>query len=118
VDPDEGEEDELDPHWSDVIVKPLEAAGKRPPELVRVKSQFRRFIRPVLDEVKKIVKENPGAPVVVVVPQLVESNWLQWPLHNQRSNLLKAALLFQGGSSVIVANVPWYLDKPNTTLKG
>ena len=60
---------------------------------------------------KSVAKDNPGRTVIVVIPQLVESRWFEYPLHNQRSNLLKAALLFSGDDNLVVANVPWYLDQ-------
>jgi amino acid transporter len=112
VDSDDEEPDtDIEPDWDRFVVQPLQTAGKKAPELVRVKSPYRRFIRPVLDQVKKVSDENPGRVVIVIIPQLVESKWYEWPLHNQRSNLLKAALLYAGGANVVVANVPWYLDK-------
>jgi amino acid transporter len=111
VDSDEDESDDLEPDWTNFVVKPLEAAGQTPPKLVRVRSPFRRFIRPLVDELKEIATDNPGRTIVVVIPQLIEARWYEWPLHNQRSNLLKAALMFAGGTNVVVANVPWYLDQ-------
>jgi hypothetical protein len=110
VDPDEGEPDELEPHWTNLVVKPLQAAGRPVPTLVRVPSPFRRFIRPILDEVLKLTNEFPHRPVLVVVPELVVSGAFEWLLHNQRANMLKAALPFSGSRRVVVLNVPWYLD--------
>ena len=111
IDDEEDETDDMEPAWTDLVVKPLERAGRKPPELRLLRSPFRRFIHPILAEVRKLTRANKHRRVIVVIPQLVESSWIQWPLHNQRSNLLKAALLFVGGPNVVVANVPWYLDK-------
>jgi amino acid transporter len=111
-DDDEGSDpDSIEATWKQFVLEPMEKAGKTPPTLVRVQSPFRRFIRPIIDEMKAVAKDNPGRTVIVVIPQLVESRWFEYPLHNQRSNLLKAALLFSGDDNLVVANVPWYLDQ-------
>lgn len=111
VDPDEGEPTNLEPAWTDLVIRPLERAGKPPPTLCGLRSPFRRFILPVITEVKKVADENKSRRVIVVIPEFVESGWVQIPLHNQRANMLKAALFFSGTSNVVVASVPWYFEQ-------
>jgi hypothetical protein len=47
---------------------------------------------------------------VVLIPELVESRWYHYFLHNHRAQRLKALLLFNRGQQVVVINVPWYLS--------
>jgi hypothetical protein len=57
-----------------------------------------------------LANKNPGCIVAVVIPELVETRWYHYLLHNQRANLLKAMLLVKGNERVVVINVPWYLQ--------
>jgi hypothetical protein len=52
---------------------------------------------------------NPGRLIAVLIPELVENRWYYNLLHNNRSTVLKALLLFKGNQRVIVINIPWYL---------
>ena len=54
-------------------------------------------------------QEQPTRNVAVLVPQLVESRWYYGLLHNNRSTILKALLLFKGTQRTAVVNIPWHL---------
>ena len=73
------------------------------------------MFQPVLDTVEAAVRDNPGRQIAVVVPELVESRWWEYLLHNQRATVLKARLLLSGERQVIVVSVPWYLDGSTDT---
>jgi hypothetical protein len=45
----------------------------------------------------------------VLTPELVKRRWYLNLLHNHRSSVLKALLLFQGNKRITVINIPWYL---------
>ena len=96
-----------------MVVRPSRADGRPLPTLRHVHSPYRRFIGPVLEEVRKLKQDHPTRTVAIVVPELVETNPIYWPLHNHRANLLKAALLFGGGTDVVVISVPWYFHEGN-----
>ena len=49
--------------------------------------------------------------VAVLLPELVERQWYQYFLHNQRARILAASLLTQGTHRIVIVNVPWYLRK-------
>jgi hypothetical protein len=66
-------------------------------------------IRPILDYVLDLEKENPDRQVAVLIPELVKSRWYYNLLHNNRSAVLKTLLLFKGDQRVTVINIPWYL---------
>jgi hypothetical protein len=52
---------------------------------------------------------NPDKTIAVLIPELVESRWYYFLLHNNRSQVLKALLLFSGNQRTMVINIPWYL---------
>jgi hypothetical protein len=53
--------------------------------------------------------------VAVLLPELVESRWYYSLLHNNRSTILRALLLFRGHQRTTVINIPWYLGEPPTS---
>jgi amino acid transporter len=95
--------------WREQVEKPAWEAGLPVPELVTLKSPFRFVVRPILDYVLDLEQANPDRHVAVLIPELVESRWYYNLLHNNRSTVLKALLLFKGEQRVIVINIPWYL---------
>jgi amino acid transporter len=105
-----GEETEnLRQRWSELVETPAKQAGLPVPHLVIMKSPFRFVIRPIVDFVLNLEKENPDRQIAVLVPQLVESRWYYTLLHNNRSQILKALLLLRGDQRIAVVNIPWYL---------
>jgi hypothetical protein len=58
----------------------------------------------------KLSKENPQRRIVVVIPQLVENEWFEYFLHNQRGRLLEWALLAQGNKHIFTLSSPSYLS--------
>ena len=105
----EEETNALRAQWPEVVGKPLEKVGRKPPELVTLPSPYRLVLRPILDYVLEIEKEHPGRQIAVIVPELVEKHWYHYPLHNQRAELLKALILLHGSQRIVLINVPWYL---------
>lgn len=106
---DENAGEEMKRVWKERVEDPLEKEGSAKVPLDVVLSPYRRMTKPILDEAEKLKRKYPGRTIAVIVPELVESKWFQYPLHNQHANLLKAVLLFSGGKDVVVINVPWYL---------
>ena len=106
----EEETNALRAQWGEVVGKPLEKVGRKPPELVTLPSPYRLILRPILDYVLEIEKEHPGRQIAVIVPELVEKHWYHYPLHNQRAELLKALILLHGSQRIVLINVPWYIE--------
>ena len=79
-----------------------------------ISSRFRFVIQPIIDHILNLQANHPDRNVAVVVPELVENRWYYSLLHNNRSTILKALLLFKGNQRTIVINIPWYLsDREN-----
>jgi amino acid transporter len=97
--------------WRRFVDEPLRAAGRTVPELVVVRSPYRRLFTPLMHEVLDLKREHPDRQIAVLIPELVEAKWYEYLLHNQRATGLKAALLLRGGKRIVVVNVPWYLGE-------
>src|SRR5215471_11602087 len=103
--------DMLASHWRELAEEPAHRAGLAVPRLVVLKSPYRFVIRPILDYVLDLERNNPGRHVTVLTPELVERRWYLNLLHNHRAAALKALLLFQGDKRITVINIPWYLKE-------
>ena len=105
----EEETNAMQENWNRLVSEPCAQATGARPTLVTLESPYRLVIKPILDFVLKMEKENPDRQIAVVVPELVERHWYHYPLHNQRAELLKAMLLLQGSRNIVLINVPWYI---------
>ncbi len=119
VSTDSAEAFRLQEEWRVNVIEPATAAGLTPPRLAVVSSPYRRLFNPLLDYINFLKGEIPtDRQIAVVIPELVESHWSQYLLHNQRATGLKAALLLRGDNRVVVINVPWYLGSKGTKRGG
>jgi len=106
---DEDETNALREQWGRMVEEPLQRTGRKPPELITLPSPYRLVIRPILDYVLDAEKQHPERQIAIIVPELVERHWYHYPLHNQRAELLKALILLQGCTRIVLINVPWYI---------
>jgi hypothetical protein len=104
--------------WKNHVVGPAEQKGIEPPRLKIITSPYRRFLQPLLDFVEEVKKEKPNRLIAVVNPELVQTHWYEYLLHNQRAALLKVRLFLQGGERVIVINTPWCLHENSNENTG
>ncbi len=95
--------------YPELVEKPAKAAGLPVPELVVLESPFRFIVRPILNYALSLEEANADKTIAVLIPELVESRWYYFMLHNNRSQVLKALLLFSGNQRTMVINIPWYL---------
>ena len=95
--------------WEQYVEQPLRDAGLTQPQLMLLSSPYRRLFTPLLDYINQLKIAFPSRQIAVIIPELVESKWYEYLLHNQRATGLKAALLLRGDQRVVVINVPWYL---------
>jgi amino acid transporter len=97
--------------WPARVEEPARAAKQAVPRLTVLKSPFRFVVRPIIDHVLEIERNNPDRTIAVLLPELVERQWYQYFLHNQRAQILASSLLTQGTHRIVIVNVPWYLRK-------
>ena len=111
--------DTLVGQWKDLVEDPAREAGFPPPPLKVIVSPYRFVVRPVLNYVLELKKQNPTRFIAVLIPELVERRWYYNLLHNHRSAILKTMLLFQGDQRITVINIPWYLPtNPSAERRG
>jgi amino acid transporter len=96
----------------DKYVKPSIRRSRLPaPEVVVLKSPYRKVVAPTLNYIWNLERENPDSSIVVLIPQLVESHWYYSFLHNQRASILRTVLLLKGRNRILIMNVPWHLKR-------
>ena len=104
----------LNSEWDRLVGAPLRAAQRPVPTLTVLRSPYRFIIAPIVQFVLDLEAKYPTRTIAVLVPELVVRRWYQNLLHNQRAGLLKVALLLRGNRKILVINIPWYLDPPDT----
>ena len=87
----------LESTWKCHVSEPARRNGYEPPKLVVITSTYREFFGPLLDYLAKLAKENPGRPIGVMVPELVEKRWYHF-LFRHRATFLKALILMKRGT--------------------
>ena len=75
--------------------------------LVVLESPFRSLMEPLLEYIDRVVEEQPGDYVTIVLPEFVPARWWHHLFHNQRALLIKGALLFK--PNIVVTSVPFHL---------
>ena len=95
--------------WTRYVEEPAKRAGRAAPCLVELSSPFRFVVNPIVDYILELERKNPDRQIAVLVPELVEPHWVQYLLHNQRAELLKAFLLAKGSPKTILVTVPWHI---------
>ncbi len=106
---DEPRMEDLRRRWTELVASPVRAAGYPPPTLVSVPSAYREFVRPVVRHIRSLCRVHPDRYVAVVIPDVVERRWYDYPIRNLRALMLRTALLLRGGPHVLIVDTPWHL---------
>jgi len=101
--------DTLCTRWSGVVELPAKKAGLAAPELVILKSPFRFVVRPIVDYALSQQAEMPDRHITVLIPELIESRWYHYILHNNRPEAIRTLLLLGDNTRITVTTVPWHL---------
>jgi amino acid transporter len=99
----------LQDSWEHYVEQPFRAAGKEPPQLHILPSPYRFVIVPIVQFILDLSKKHPTRSIIVVIPELVESRWYEYFLHNQRGRLLEWVLLARGNERIFTVSAPWYI---------
>ena len=97
--------------WRLDVQPSIDRSGLPEPNLVILKSPYRKVITPILNYIWQLEGKNPENVIAVLVPQLIESRWYYSLLHNRRADILKTVLLLKGRNRILIVNVPWNLEK-------
>jgi hypothetical protein len=95
--------------WQEVVELPAKQAGLAAPELVILKSPFRFVVRPIVDYALSQQADMPDRHITVLVPELIESRWFHYVLHNNRPEAIRTLLLLGDNKRITVATVPWHM---------
>jgi amino acid transporter len=106
---DEEKTDQFLNSWERLVSAPCRARGLPEPNLMVVNSPYRRVVMPLLDHALSLSRSSPDRTIAVIIPEIQERGWTKFLLHNQTAAALKAGLLFNGTSKIVVINVPWYM---------
>jgi len=101
--------DTLRRQWGDLVEKPARAAGLARPQLVVLDSPYRFIVKPIVDYAIQLQIAQPDRNVSVLIPELVESHWYHYLLHNNRPEAIRALLLFNGNQRITVVSIPYHL---------
>jgi len=104
------ETDRLCRQWHDVVEVPAKAAGLAVPKLVLLDSPYRFIVRPLADYATQQQLSQPDRNITMLIPELVESHWYHYLLHNNRPEALRALLLFNGNQRITVVSIPYHLQ--------
>ena len=101
--------DELRQQWGECVEKPALAAGLPAPQLVLLDSPYRFIVRPIVDYAIEQQAARPDRVITMLIPELIESHWYHYLLHNNRPEAIRAMLLFNGNQRITVATIPYHL---------
>jgi amino acid transporter len=101
--------EELSENWELLIANPARKNRVAQPKLVILDSEYRQFVGPFLDFVKKLEDEHPGRDIAIVIPDLIVSHWYEGLLHNHRGAFLRMVLRAQCSDRVVVVSIPFHL---------
>ncbi len=77
--------------------------------LVVLESPYRSLITPLMKYIDEIEGRYHDDQVMVILPEFIPSRWWEHLLHNQTGLMLRTALMFRKGKTVI--SVPYKLEK-------
>jgi amino acid transporter len=101
----------LQDDWERYVEQPFRAAGKDPPALHFLPSPYRFVVIPVVQFILDLSKKYPTRNIIVVIPEIVEDEWYEYFLHNQRGRLLEWVLLARGNERIFTVSAPWYIGE-------
>jgi hypothetical protein len=108
----ENEAHEMRQQWAERLEAPARAVSLPPPILELVRTPYREFITPLVEEIDKLKARCPHRLVAVIIPELVEKHWWQALLHSRRASRLRLALRNRGDIHVVVIDLPWFVEDP------
>jgi amino acid transporter len=106
----EDSEEDFAGDWNKYVKPAINQSRLPAPEVIVLKSPYRKVVAPTLDYIWNLERENPDNSIVVLIPQLVESHWYYSFLHNQRAAILRTVLLLKGRNRILIMDVPWHLN--------
>jgi amino acid transporter len=101
--------DQLRTQWSEIVEGPARMAGLPAPQLVVLDSPYRFIVKPIVEYAIQQQIAHPDRNITMLIPELVESHWYHYLLHNNRPEAIRALLLFNGNQRITVVSIPYHL---------
>jgi len=101
--------EDLSDNWELLIANPARKNRIAQPKLVVLTSQYREFLSPFVEFVKRTEAAHPDRDIAVVIPDLIMSHWYEGALHNNRGTFLRYMLRAQCSDRVVVISTPFHL---------
>jgi amino acid transporter len=101
--------EDLSDNWELLIANPARKNRIAQPKLVVLTSQYRQFLTPFLEFIRKLEVEHHDRDICVVIPDLIVSHWYEGVLHNNRGAFLRLILRAQCSDRVVVIHTPFHL---------
>ena len=101
--------DELRRQWSELVEVPARAAKLPLPKLVILESPYRFIVKPLVDYAVNLQAAHTDRNITVLLPELMESHWYHYLLHNNRPEAIRALLLFNGNQRITVVSIPYHV---------
>jgi len=95
--------------WGEMVEGPASRAGLPLPKLVVLDSPYRFVVKPIVDYAIEQQTRHPDRNITVLVPELVERHWWHYLLHGNRSEVIRALLLFNDSQRITVASIPYHV---------
>jgi amino acid transporter len=99
--------------WAQRVEAPAREANVPVPQLQLVQTPYREFIKPILEQIDLVKARAPHRLIAVIIPELVERNWIHSLLHTHRATRLRKTLLGRGDLRVVVIDLPWFVEIPH-----
>ena len=106
----ENEASQMRRQWAERVEGPARIAGALSPTLELVRTPYREFITPLLEQIDKTKSRYPDRLVAVIIPAIVEKHWWYALLHSRRAFQLRSALRARQDVRVIVIDLPWFIS--------
>jgi amino acid transporter len=106
-----GETSRVRKEWHENVETPARAAGLTAPKLEFIKTPYREFVRPLVEQIDRIKNGCHDQLVVVIIPEVVERRWWMALLHSRRASRLRAALRARKDFRVVVIDLPWFVSE-------
>lgn len=101
--------DRLRERWAELVENPARDSGLPAPKLIVLDSPYRYIVKPIVNYALQQQLAHPDRIITMLIPELVESHWYHYLLHNNRPEAIRALLLFNGNQRITVATIPYHL---------
>ena len=70
---------------------------------------YRFIVKPIVEYAIQQQSARPDRNITVLIPELIESHWYHYLLHNNRPEAIRALLLLNGNQRITVTSIPYHI---------